>query len=98
MKPQNPEKWPKTTTSGSIYERWGISKNGGIKNKGIDPKKGQKCDQNHRKNDRNPENRAKATVYIYICCLTRFSGVISSFSGRKMEDHSWQETTDYDQF
>ena len=50
------------------------------------------------KTTQNPENRAKATVYIYICCLTRFSGVISSFSGRKMEDHSWQETTDYDQF
>ena len=27
-----------------------------------------------------------------------FRGFIITFSGRKMEDHSWQETTDYDQF
>jgi hypothetical protein len=36
-------------------------------------------------------------IYIYGC-LCRFSGVISTLFGRKVEDHSWQETTDYDQF
>ena len=65
----------KTTKSIPIYDKARVSKNGGIKNKGFDPKNDQKCDQNHRKNDQNLENRSKATAYIYICCLYRFSRV-----------------------
>ena len=66
------------------------------KNMGIVHKKSKKPKnvKNRQKTSKNPRNRD--TVYIYIG-KSHFSGIFKHRL-QTMEDHSWQESSDSDQF
>ena len=80
----------------AISERWdrfpkNVKKHGYSAQK-ID--KNQKSSKKVKKRQKNPRNRD--TVYIYIG-KSHFSGIVKHRL-QTMEDHSWQESSDSDQF
>ena len=83
----------------AISERWRDS----LKNNDFPGYSAQKIDKtqgsiknvkNRQKTSKNPRNRD--TVYIYIG-KSHFSGIVKHRL-QTMEDHSWQESSDSDQF